>query len=829
MDRKSHPAVGTGQLCYLFLVRFFVLSVIAMAGVLYAQPQAALGILDQHCLRCHGTAAMSGLDLRTRESALKGGKRGPALMPGRSSLSLLFKAAARQGELAMPPGNKALDPAQVETLRVWIDSGATWPEGPGKSETWWAFRKVERPAVPPGASHPVDAFLLKTLREKNLKPTGLAGRRTLIRRAYADLHGLPPEPKDVDAFVNDPSPDAWAKLVDRLLESPRYGERWGRHWLDVARYADTGGFETDIYFPNAWRYRDYVIKAFNEDKPYHRFVEEQIAGDEMFADNLDLNGGFDIPKDKLAALDAQIATGLYTIGPVYHEAALFGDQVRYEWLTDAVDTTGEAFLGLTLGCARCHDHKFDPLTRREYHRLMAVFAASDEREIPVVSKFSIFGFKSGYPSYLRVEEIKGAIQRIEQAARGRVVKKVRDRFPAEVNAAYDVPTAKRSVEQRRLAAQLEKAMTEAGLQENAEGKVADIPYTPEEHEQRERLIYELGQAALKANPVAATATVLGPASRTPDVHLTNRGDWRSKGEVMNPGLPSALAASPDVSSPQRRKALAQWLTNPDHPLTARVFVNRVWHGHFGRGVVGTPNDFGKQGEEPTHPELLDWLTREFIEGGWQLKKLHRLIMTSQAYQRTSSHDASNAAIDAGNRFLWRANRRRLDAESLRDFVLAAAGTLNLKMGGRPVIPPLSREEYSSMWARNQWPESMDPREHTRRSVYLYVKRTFPVPMLQTFDAPDTSTSCARRDSTTVAPQALTLMNSEFMLDQARRFAARIGNERTPIDALWRIAYGREPSVDERDKALRFLEGGGPDALARLCLVTFNTNEFLYVD
>ncbi|MFN0172271.1 MAG: PSD1 and planctomycete cytochrome C domain-containing protein [Bryobacteraceae bacterium] len=810
-------------------MRVFVLSVIAMADALDAQPQAAWGILEKQCLPCHGAAAMSNLDLRTRESALKGGKRGAALMPGQSAQSLLLKAVARQGELSMPPGNKALDAAQVEALRAWIDRGAAWPDGPEKPEKWWAFRKTQRPAVPPGATHPVDAFLLEKLQEKRLTPVGLADRRTLIRRAYADLHGLPPEPKEVDAFVQDSSPDAWEKLIDRLLESPRYGERWGRHWLDVVRYADTGGFETDIYFPNAWRYRDYVIQSFNADKPYNRFVEEQIAGDEMFADNLDLNGGFDIPKDKLAALDARIATGLYTIGPVYHEAALFGDQVRYEWLTDAVDTTGEAFLGLTLGCSRCHDHKFDPLTRRDYHRLMAIFAASDEREIPVVSKFSVFGFKSGYPSYLQVEEIKGAIQRIEQAARSRVVRKVRDRFPAEVNAAYDVPAEKRSVEQRRLAAQLEKTMTEAGLQENAEGKVADIPYTTEEHEQRERLIYQLGQAALKVNPVAPTATVLGAADKIPDVHLTNRGDWRSKGEVMSPGFPAALSRSPDVSTPQRRKALAEWLTDPDHPLTARVFVNRVWHWHFARGIVGTPNDFGRQGEEPTHPELLEWLTREFIDKGWQVKKLHRLIMTSQAYCRASSHDASNAAIDAGNRFLWRGNRRRLDAESLRDFVLAAAGTLNLKMGGRPVIPPLSQEEYSSMWARNQWPESMDSREHARRSVYLYVKRTFPLPMLQTFDSPDTSTSCARRDSTTVAPQALTLMNSGFMFDQARQFAVRIGKDSDPIDGLWRIAYGREPAADERAKARRFLDSGGPDALARLCLVTFNTNEFLYVD
>jgi len=778
--------------------------------------QDALRILETQCAGCHGASAMGGLDLRQREGLVKGGSRGAAVKPGDAAGSLLMQAVRKTGALQMPPGKKSLTPDEIAALGKWIDSGAAWTGATlAARPAWWAFQPVKRPAM----ASSIDGFIDAQLAARGLKPVGRANRRTLIRRATFDMHGLPPTTEEMAAFEKDGD---FAKVVDRLLASPRYGERWGRHWLDVARYADTGGFETDIYFPNAWRYRDYVIKSFNEDKPYDRFVKEQVAGDELWPDNLDLEGGFAIPAEKLKHLEARIATGLYTIGPAYHEAALFGGQVRYEWLTDVVDTTGEAFLGLTLGCARCHNHKFDPLTQRDYHAMMAVFAASEEREVPVVSQFSIFGYKSGYPSWLRVEELKAAVQRIEQGARKRVVDRVRARFGADVLAAYDTPSAQRTPEQRALAARLEGAMTEAGLQENAEGKEADIPFTPEEEREKQRLIVELGQAALKANPVAQTATVLGPAAKAHEVYMTHRGDWRAKGDKVEPAFPVALAANAKVEGERRRTALANWLADPAHPLTGRVMVNRVWHWHFGRGIVATPNDFGRQGEAPTHPELLDWLTNEFVQNGWSLKKLHRAIMLSEAYQRSSAHSEANARIDAGNHYLWRMNRQRLDAETLRDTMLAVSGALNLKMGGRPVIPPLSKEEYTVMWSRSQWPEALDPREHSRRSVYLYVKRTFPLPMFSTFDTPDTSMSCSRRDSTTVAPQALTLINGEFSVQQAGLLAGRASTAGDPIGEIWRIAFGRAPRAAERARA-----AGLP--LEQLCLVVFNTNEFLYVD
>ncbi|MCX6613062.1 MAG: PSD1 and planctomycete cytochrome C domain-containing protein, partial [Acidobacteria bacterium] len=586
-----------------------------------ADDESARKILSTQCVSCHGAAKMGGLDLRSREAMLQGGARGAAVVPGKATDSILYQAVERKGNLAMPPGKKALTELEVATIRNWIDGGAKWGDTAIQAQpTWWSFQKLKKPTVPPGAANPIDAFVLAKLKQQNLVPVGAASRRALLKRLSIDMLGLPPTPAELDAFEADRSPEAYSKVVDRMLASPRYGERWGRHWLDVVRYADTGGFETDIYFPNAWRYRDYVIQSLNEDKPYDRFVKEQLAGDELYPDDLDLDGGFKIPESKLKNLNAKIGTGMYTIGPAYHEAALFGGQVRYEWLTDVVDTTGEAFFGLTLGCARCHNHKFDPVTQKDYHAMMAVFAGSEEKEVPVVSQFSTFGFKSGYPGWLKVEEFKGAIQRIDQTARKRVVDAVRQRFSADVLAAYDKPVDKRSVAERTLAAKIEIAMTEAGLQENAEGKEADIPLTPAESKEREALIVELGKAALKANPVAQTATVLGHAAVTPTIHMTHRGDWRAKGEAVPPAFPAMLAGGKTIEDdPEkklaRRKALALWLTEPDHPLTARVIVNRVWHWHFGRGIVGTPNDFGRQGEEPTHPELLDWLASEFVSQG----------------------------------------------------------------------------------------------------------------------------------------------------------------------------------------------------------------------
>ena len=810
------------------------LLVLVCGAALAAPPgETARAILERRCLTCHGQAQMSGLDLRQIDTIKRGGKRGPAIVPGNAEQSLLYRAISRSGELKMPP-DQPLTAEERTVLRAWIQEGAPWEQAAAgaREASWWAFGKVVRPAVPAATvSNPVDAFVLKLQHSKGLKPVALADRRTLVRRVYLDLHGLPPTPAEVAEFVNDAAPDAYEKLIDRLLASPRYGERWGRHWLDVVRYADTGGFETDLYYANAWRYRDYVIKSLNDDKPYDRFVQEQVAGDELWPGDLALEGVNEIPKQRLRELEARIGTGLYTIGPTYHEAALNGEQLRYEWLTDAVDTTGQAFLGLTVGCARCHDHKFDPISQVDYHRMMAIFAGSEERQVSVVSKMGEFGYKSAYPNLLLVEEYKSAVDRLETKVRNRAMAEVKAKFPREVVEAFDTPAGKRTPAQRELADQISAALVRAGLDENAAGKNFVPQYTVEEREERERLIHELGKAALKARIEPPTATILGRADVIPEVRMTVRGDFHGTGPVVQPGVPRILGGVGDLPADKKRTALALWLTAPDHPLTARVMMNRVWAWHFGRGIVGTPGDFGRQGETPSHPELLDWLASEFVRQGWSLKKMHHLLLLSNTYRLSGQFDAENARIDPDNRYLWRMNRRRLDAEQLRDSVLAVAGTLNKKMGGRPVIPPLTEEERTGLWAPYQWPTSLDPAEHHRRSVYVYVKRSFPYPMLSIFDAPESSVSCPRRDATTVAPQALALFNSRFMLQQAGALAERLEKEhpenRARVNALWQLALSRSPSPVEMEQARNFLGPGS--SLTQLCIVVLNMNEFLYVE
>ena len=753
-------------------------------------------VLEANCATCHGAPQMSGLDVRQRETILKGGKRGPAIVPGKPAESLLYKAVAREGDLQMPPGKKALAAEDVARIRSWIEAGAPWEAGQaqGPESSWWAFRPLSKaapPAVkkPDWARGPIDRFILAKLEEKGLHPVAAADKRTLIRRAYFDLHGLPPSADEVEQFVADTSPDAYEKLIDRLLASPRYGERWGRHWLDVVRYADSGGYETDVYYANAWRYRDYVIDSFNADKPYDQFVQEQIAADELWPDNLELNGSYDIPKEKQANLARRIGTGLYTVGPMAVEYTFFGDQYRAEWQSDAVDTTGSAFLGLTMGCARCHDHKFDPITHKDYYSMAAIFAGSEDREIPIVSQMGIFEYTRYMTKLLIADQIKARINRLDAAAR------------------------KRNPEGgRRSAAQL----------------------TAEEKDQRETLLRQLGDAYMKAPVPYAKADVLVHSEAVPETHVLIRGDFKQKGEKVEPGFLSAfgggtVAGEPKEGPfvPQRRKALALWMTSKAQPLLARVMVNRIWQGHFGRGIVGTPNDLGRQGEPPTHPELLDWLAQQFVESKWSVKAMHRMIMLSSAYRLSSSPDAANAKIDADNQFLWKMNRQRLEAEAVRDNVLAVAGTLNLKAGGPPIATPLTAEEKDGMRDMSEWPISSDPDDYVRRSVYLYVKRSFRLPMFETFDSPDAAASCARRDSSTVAPQALALMNSEFTQRQAERFAARLkGDSATQVDLAWRLALGRAPLPDERTRAIQYVQRAG---LAKLCLLLFNMSEFLYVD
>jgi hypothetical protein len=775
--------------------------------------KSAKAILEANCLTCHGDARTSDLDLRELTTILKGGKRGPAVVPGNAEASILYKAVTRQGELKMPPGKAALTDSEIRALRDWIDTGARWEAAPATAgASWWSFRKPVPPPVPavknPAlARNPIDAFILTKLEQNGLRPAAQADRRTLVRRAYFDLHGLPPSPEQVEQFVNDQSSDAYEKLIEQLLASPRYGERWGRYWLDLVRYADTSGFETDHFFTTAWRYRDWVIKSFNDDKRYDTFVQEQIAADELWSTNMDLEGTLKLPKEKEENVNRRIGTSLFTLGSFPIEFTYYGDQFRAEWQADAIDTVGAAFLGLTVACARCHDHKFDPISQRDYYRMTALFAGSVEREIPLVSLFDIQTNTRNFPLLAQAQVLK------QMAGRGR-------RGSSRGGAGRQ--------QQQAQAQEVDPTDPDA---------VASSPRGPTDP-QRAALLQRLGEAYLRAPERYPTANVLAHEEIVPDTHIFLRGDFKNKGDKVEPGFLSALNPGPPIAEPsgvlfvpERRKALAQWLTSPDQPLLGRVMVNRIWQGHFGKGLVTTPNDFGRQGEPPSHPELLDWLAVEFAGRGWSIKQMHRLIMLSNTYQASSVADEAGLQKDPENRYLSRTNRRRLDGDAVRDTVLAVAGTLNLKTGGVGVIPPLTKEEIQAARMPHLWPANPDPNEHNRRSIYLQMKRSLTLPMLQIFDAPDTATSCPRRESSTVAPQALALMNSEFSVAQAAQFAARIKKQagedpQASLESGWRLAFGRSPTAEERQTALDYLSR---NSLERLCLLMFNMSEFIYVD
>jgi hypothetical protein len=693
----------------------------------------------------------------------------------------------------------------------------------------WAFQApaaVRIPKMQGRCRNPIDAFLLAKLKAAGLTFAPEADRVTLIRRISFDLIGLPPTPEEIDAFVNDPAPDAYEKLVDRLLASPRHGERWASFWLDLARYAESDGFKADDPRPAAWRYRDYVIRALNDDRPYDRFLCEQIAGDELYPDDP----------------ESLIATGFNRHFPDEYNAVNL-EQRRQEILNDMTDTTTQVVLGLTVGCARCHDHKFDPITQEDYYRIQAFFAAYQPADVPAGRHEEMEHYRSELRQWeARTAELRKQMTDLEEPYRHRFLDSRKKRFPQEYQDMFDLPPQRRSPLQQQIAWMVEK-------QVRASGDEVVKSMKPEVRQRWQDLQKQMAEAAHGRPPAPPTAMVLtdvGPVA--PPTHLLKRGDWRHPGKKLTPGFPSALDDRPATPRPSatttgRRAALARWLTSPDNPLTTRVMVNRLWQAHFGRGIVATPGDFGAQGEPPTHPELLDWLAREFVRQGWSLKAMHRLMVTSTAYRQTSGFSSSrNEKPDPDNRLLWRQNRRRLEGEALRDAMLSVSGLLNPKAGGRSVYPELPDELAKTVG----WRTSPDPSERNRRSVYVHVKRNQRYPFFSTFDAPDSNETCARRYSTTTAPQALMLLNSKVTLETARAFAGRVlaeaGREPDPvIDRAHRLALGRAPDVDERDSLRHFLDretvmlrGRHSDsafaaAVTDLCHALLNVNEFLYID
>ncbi len=693
---------------------------------------------------------------------------------------------------------------------------------------WWAFQPVVRPAVPTvksaGPHNPIDAFILAKLEDKGLAPSAPADRITLIRRASLDLIGLPPTSDDVQAFLADTSPDAFARVVDRLLASPHYGERWGRHWLDLARYADSEGFKSDETRPNIWRYRDYVIDSLSADKPYDRFVKEQIAGDEIY------------PNDAAAL----VATGFNRHFPDESNARNLM-QRRQELLNDITDTVSATFIGMTYGCARCHDHKFDPILQRDYYRLQAFFANTrieDHAALIFGDKKKDYGAKYAVWD-AKTKEVRGQMAELAQPMLKAMYKENFDKFPPEIQDSITTPADKRTPVQwqmyQKAKPQIEYTVEEAGKKLKGDARKAYAALSDQ--------LAELSKQ-YPVPPIPIAQAMIDNDAQAPATHVLNVGVYDAYKEEVQPGFLTILDSndpkitpSLDGKSTGRRTVLANWLADPKNPLSTRVIVNRVWHYHFGRGIAGTPSDFGIMGDRPVNKELLDYLTASFVEGGWSLKKLHRMIMLSNAYQQASGYNEAAAKLDPEDKLVWRYNPHRLEGEVIRDSMLQVSGLLNDEMHGPGVFPPLPPGLLAS---RGGWKDHESAEESNRRSVYIFVRRNMRYPMIEVFDMPDTHESCARRDVTTTAPQALELLNNELVLDWSRALAKKVANDSglTPdetIDRAFRLTFSRQPSERERKIGREFLvnqermTGAKESAVTDLCHMLLNSNEFVYIN
>jgi Protein of unknown function (DUF1553)/Protein of unknown function (DUF1549) len=683
-----------------------------------------------------------------------------------------------------------------------------------EERAYWAFQKVSRPALPEvkharWIHNPIDAFVLAKLEAKNLEPSPVADKATLLRRTYLDLIGLPPTPKEVDAFLADKSSKAFDKVVDRLLASPQYGERWARHWLDLARYAESEGFKADETRPNAWRYRDYVIKSFNQDKPYDRFICEQIAGDELW------------PNDP----DARIATGFNRHYPDESNARILV-QRRQEILNDITDTTGAVFIGMTYACARCHDHKYDPILQADYYRLQAFFANTAAKDDIALwqekeawqheEKLSVWEGKT--------REIRDKMSAIESRESKELVKEYFDKYPVEVRNALNKPEPERTPMERWMAWKAHQYLDPASHEFVGATSLVMAKLKSEERKQWQQLKGELDKfSSLHPDDLPTGIGIIDLSHEAPKTCVLGRGVYDKPKEEVEPGFLTVINPNPakvipprKIDSTGRRTALAKILIDPNNPFTARVMVNRIWQYHFGTGIVGTPSNFGVRGERPTHPELLDWLASEFVRHGWSIKYLHRLILTSNTYQQASGYREAAAQLDPEDSLLWRFPRQRLEGETIRDSALAISGLLNTKMGGPSIFPelPTGMPTPTGGWNVNQEAE-----ERNRRSIYIFVRRNVRYPMFDAFDMPDPHESCPRRNVTTSSIQALTLLNSKPTLEWAQGFAGRVletagPDHRQQIKTAFRLAYGRLPDEEELKTVETFFHRQGEILAAR---------------
>lgn len=818
----------------------------------------AVVLLEEACVRCHGPEKQKGgLRLDSLEDMLKGGENGPAIVIGTPEKSLLINLIHHREEgREMPPKEKLRQP-QIQILENWIASGAPWSTGPkaeeneeavevlgdawhdsrnpiakifgGKRLDLWSIQKVSSPAEPPVKNvswirNPIDSFVLSKIEAAGKTPAPEAAKRTLGRRLYFDLTGLPPTPAELADFINDPAADAYEKLVTKLLDSPKYGEHWASFWLDVVRYSDSNGFDYDEFRPTAWRFRDYVIKSLNEDKPFDRFGQEQLAGDELVE-------GF--PKTQ-EDQDALVATGYLRVGPYDNSAVKFGEQDRChaQVMADIVETTGSAFLGLNLACCRCHDHKFDPVSTADYYRIRAVFEKSKPDDDLLLDLEPEQRIIQQQLAGLAEEQKKvdattaAAYKRVEAQKIGRL---------APSDQEFYAKNLKRQTPQTK-----GKFKTLKNLVQPSDAEVKEA-LTPEERKIHEQVVAEFEVLQKSQLPVTKGFLVTEPKSSAGiKTRILFQGDFTKPREIVAPGvlsvlnpnpLPETKTKRPDSSG--ARTAFAKWLFAENNPLTSRVFVNRLWQAHFGEGIQATSNDFGFAGARPTNPLLLDWLATRFRRDGWSIKKMQRLMVESATYRQA----AGESAQDSRNLFLGQ-QARRLKAEAIRDSMLCVAGKLRPHNGGPPLWPELPEEVLSSSPGllvenaentRGWYPSPKD--EVCVRSVYLVQKRSLRLPMLETFDLPENNQSCGRRIVSTVAPQALTLLNSPFAVEMAESFVNRLRTEgcnspESQIHLAFALSLQRAPDADEAKTCTEFLR---THSLTDLCRAMMNLNEFAYVD
>ncbi|HEX7376979.1 MAG TPA: DUF1553 domain-containing protein [Pirellulales bacterium] len=778
-------------------------------------------ILAARCYRCHGAEKQKGgLRLDNREAFMAGGDSGPVAEPGKPQDSLLISAIGYADEALQMPPNEKLPDREIERLRQWVEQGAVYPEAIASPEEdgrdFWSFRPPLDPPLPAVRDtnwprSPLDRFILAELERQDLRPAPPADRATLLRRVTYDLTGLPPTTAELDAFLADDAPAAFAAVVDRLLDSPQYGERWGRHWLDVARYADSNGMDENIALGNAWRYRDYVISAFNRDKPYDQFLQEQIAGDLLPAGD-----------DVAVKHERLIATAFLSLGPKVL-AEVDEKKMEMDIIDEQLDTFGRTVLGLTLGCARCHDHKFDPIPTADYYALAGIFKSTrtmdsfkkvarwHENPIPLETDLAL---KAAYDA--RVAEQKQAIEQAVAAANSEADQKLAEQPAAAGGAAAD--------QKRR----------EAAYSDECKAKLKQM---------RDAL------AALEKAPPELPSALGVSEGDVSDIAICLRGNHLTLGPIAPRHFPRVLGgeAQPALAAGQSgRWQLAQWLVRPDHALTSRVMVNRIWRWHFGQGLVRSTDNFGRLGEPPSHPELLDWLARRFIESGWSIKAMHRLIALSATYQLGSAYDERSAAADPDNRLHWRRDVRRLEAEEIRDALLAVGGLLDRSMGG-PVLPVKNRDYLFDHTSKD-----LTRYDSRRRSVYLPVIRNHLYDVFELFDATNGSVPDGNRVTTTVAPQALFVMNSDLISQASASLADQLltdgslsqaaGDDAARIERLYKTAYARLPSAAEAARAQNWLANlerlfaaHGADAVesrrrawAGVCQILLAASEFVYL-